>query len=110
MALSGSRKDAMSRVKMLRFLIRLGVVAMGAVGGAAQSPGNGPSASDTPLKGRVTSADGAPMEGVAVSMRADDGKTIITTSVYTDRDGRYYLPPLTAPLSDGPYKVWAQAV
>ena len=100
----------MSRVKMLRFLIPLGVVAMVAVGWAAQSPGNGPSASDAPLKGRVTSADGTPMEGVAVSMRADDGKTIITTSVYTDRDGRYYLPPLAAPLSDGPYKVWAQAV
>ncbi|OFW09613.1 MAG: hypothetical protein A3G20_01935 [Acidobacteria bacterium RIFCSPLOWO2_12_FULL_59_11] len=100
----------MSRVKMLRFLIPLGVVAMVAVGWAKQSPVQGGSASDAPLKGRVMSADGAPMEGVAISARADDRRTIITTSVYTDQDGRYALPPLAAPLSDGPYKVMAQAV
>ncbi len=64
---------------------------------AASLPGTG-------LQGKVKSADGKPLEGVAVSARAQ-GKTF-TTSVYTDRDGDYYFPAL----SDGQYQVWAQAV
>ena len=55
-------------------------------------------------RGVVTSSDGKPMEGVVISARAE-GKTI-TTSVYSDRDGRYLFPGLDA----GQYKVWAQAV
>ena len=35
----------------------------------------------------------------------EDGKTI-TTSVFTDEEGRYYFPPL----AKGHYHVWAQAV
>jgi streptogramin lyase len=56
------------------------------------------------LMGTVNSPDGNPMEGVAVSARAD-GRTF-TTSVYTDRKGKYFFPPL----GDGHYKVWAQAI
>ncbi len=58
----------------------------------------------TGLQGKVRSADGKPMEGVAVSARSQ-GKTF-TTSVFTDRDGDYYFPAL----SDGQYQIWAQAV
>ena len=56
------------------------------------------------LRGAVKSSDGKPMEGVAVSAQGQ-GKTF-TTSVYTNRDGEYYFPPLES----GAYRVWAQAV
>jgi streptogramin lyase len=49
---------------------------------------------DAPLKGTVTTADGKPMEGVAVSLRAE-GRNIRTT-VYTDGAGKYSFPPLEA--------------
>src|SRR5579863_10414432 len=60
------------------------------------------------MRGRVTSSDGKPLEGVPVSARAE-GQTV-TTAVYTDRDGRYFFPPLAPPQQDGAYKVWSQAV
>ncbi len=56
------------------------------------------------LTGMVTSSDGKPMEGVAVSARAAD-KTF-TTTVYTEANGRYSFPTL----ADGQYSIWAQAV
>ena len=67
---------------------------------------NSPAAAlpSTGLQGKVKSADGKPMAGVAVSARIP-GKTI-TTSVYTNSDSEYYFPPL----ADGQYLVWAQAV
>ena len=58
----------------------------------------------TPLMGTVTSSDGKPLEGIAVSARAQ-GKTF-TTSVYTNARGEYFFPPL----DDGQYRIWAQAV
>ena len=58
----------------------------------------------TGLMGAVKSAEGTPMEGVAVSARLSGQP--FTTSVFTDRDGEYYFPPL----ADGQYRVWAQAV
>ena len=58
----------------------------------------------TGLMGTVKSADGKVMEGVTVSARAN--AQTFTTSVYTDSDGQYYFPQL----SNGSYKVWAQAV
>ena len=88
----------MSKV-MLWALIPIAVVVL-----LGLSAAQGPSSSETPLKGTVKSSDGKPLEGVAVSARAD-GKTF-TTTVYTDRDGGDYFPPL----EDGQYKVWAQAV
>ena len=68
----------------------------------------GLSPSQSPLKGTVKSSDGKPLEGVAVSARAN-GKTV-TTTVYSDQDGRYLFPPLAPPQEEGQYSVWAQAV
>ena len=56
------------------------------------------------IQGNITSAAGTPMEGVIVSARASDDS--FTTSVFTDRQGRYVFPSLAA----GQYRVWAQAV
>lgn len=55
------------------------------------------------LAGKVNSA-GKPLEGVAVSARAD-GKTY-TTTVFTDSTGAYSFPAS----EDGRYSIWAQAV
>src|SRR5581483_2593647 len=62
------------------------------------------SSSAAGLSGTVVADDSKPMEGVAVSARADD-KTY-TTTVYTDPQGHYTF----SGLPDGHYKVWAQAV
>jgi streptogramin lyase len=64
-----------------------------------------PSPPATGLVGRVRSADGKPMEGVAVSARLQKGATS-TISVWTDQNGYYYFPSL----DDGQYQIWAQAV
>lgn len=56
------------------------------------------------LSGIVRDAGGGPLEGVAITAAVVDGT--ITTSVYSDDQGRYYFP--TAPA--GKYQVWAQAV
>jgi len=56
------------------------------------------------LTGAVKSASGTPLEGVAVSAQAPG--VPITTSVYTNADGRYFFPPMKA----GRYDVWAQAI
>ena len=55
------------------------------------------------LSGIVKSDAGAKLDGVTVSARAE-GQTI-TTSVFTDEEGDYYFPQMT----DGKYRVWAQA-
>ena len=86
-------------------LVGVGVLCL-AVGPApeafAQSTGS------PPLWGTATSASGEPMEGVAVSARAE-GRTT-TTSVYTDDQGQYFFPPLAPPFEAGTYRVSAQAV
>ncbi len=56
------------------------------------------------LSGTIKSASGSPIEGVAVSAKAPGD--LITTSVYTGADGKYFFPALKA----NKYKVWAQAV
>ncbi len=60
-------------------------------------------AADEQLSGTVT-AGGKALDGVTVSAKMA-GSTI-TTSVYTDKDGNYYFPPLPA----GKYNVWAQTL
>src|SRR5579863_4834688 len=55
------------------------------------------------LTGTVKSAAGLKMGGVTVSAKLDG--TTITTSVFTDEDGAYYFPAMSA----GHYDVWAQA-
>ena len=61
-------------------------------------------AADHLLSGTITARSGQALEGVTVSAKRD-GSTI-TTSVYTDATGQYFLPPLPA----GKYRVWAQAL
>ena len=90
----------MPRIPILLSVIGLFVVLVW-VGLPVVETANLPS---TGLMGTVKSADGKVMEGVTVSAR--DNAQTFTTSVYTDRDGQYYFPTLT----DGRYKIWAQAV
>ena len=61
-------------------------------------------AADAILTGAITSAAGEKMGGVTVSAKPE-GATI-TTTVFTDADGRYFFPPMPG----GKYRVWAQAV
>src|SRR5262245_32123138 len=56
------------------------------------------------LSGTITSADGKPLEGIAVSARAA-GRTV-TTSVFSNRSGAYAFPAMPG----GKYSVWAQAI
>jgi len=56
------------------------------------------------LTGTITSAAGAPIEGVVVS--AQVAGQPITTSVYTGADGAYFFPSMDS----NQYKVWAQAI
>ena len=62
------------------------------------------SETDVVLTGTVTSASGEKMGGATVSAHRS-GQTI-TTSVFTDQQGRYYFPPM----ADGQYSVRAQVV
>jgi streptogramin lyase len=55
------------------------------------------------LAGNVKSAAGARMSGVTVSAKIEN--STITTSVFTDEEGAFYFPPMSA----GRYEVWAQA-
>jgi streptogramin lyase len=52
----------------------------------------------------VTSDSGQKLAGGTVSLKGE-GQTI-STSVFTDEQGNYYLPPT---LAEGKYQVWAQA-
>jgi virginiamycin B lyase len=61
-------------------------------------------AADAILSGAVVSAAGEKMGGVTVSAKPE-GATI-TTTIFTDADGRYFFPPMP----EGKYRVWAQAV
>jgi streptogramin lyase len=61
-------------------------------------------AADAALSGGIRSASGERLEGITVSAKRE-GSTI-TTSVYTDKSGRYVFPAL----AEGKYRVWAQAL
>lgn len=69
--------------------------------GAAALPAA--STNDGRLIGAVRSSAGKNMEGVAILARMD-GRTV-TTTVFTDAEGRYEFPPMQR----GSYEVWAQA-
>ena len=88
----------MSRIKIVFSLSVALLILLGLTGTQAVSSAEGG------LAGTIKSAEGQPLEGVVVSARA--GGRSFTTSVYTDRKGEYYFPPL----DPGHYKVWAQAV
>jgi streptogramin lyase len=91
--------DNMNRFhSCLRSLGVFAVVLCGAL------PAIGAALPNTGLMGTVKSSQGKLLEGVPVSAKAQ-GSTI-TTSVYTNRSGEYYFPPLPA----GQYHLWTQAV
>lgn len=83
---------------LLGILLPVGLVCVGAI----VSPR--PAASATGLTGVVKSTEGNALEGVAVSAR--NLAESFTTTVYTDENGQFVFPSLTA----GKYTVWAQAV
>ena len=56
------------------------------------------------LTGTIKDADGKPMEGIAVSAKAQGSP--IMTSVWTNQNGAYAFPALDG----GRYRIWAQAV
>jgi streptogramin lyase len=91
----------MSRSYVILLVLGLGAVVLftGLPGASQTTPVPSPG-----LAGTVVGADGKPMEGVAVSAKAD-GATI-TTSVWTNQAGAYTFPQLEV----GSYQVWAQAV
>src|SRR5437762_10566450 len=90
---------------MSRFNVTLLALALSAVALSVGLPAISPTAAPSiELTGTVKGADGKPMEGVAVSAKAQ-GATI-TTSVWTNQNGAYAFPALDA----GQYRVWAQAV
>jgi streptogramin lyase len=62
------------------------------------------SAESTHLSGRISGPDGKAMSGVTISAKAQ-GSTI-TTSVFTDKNGRYVFPDLP----EGLYRLRAQAL
>jgi len=85
-----------------RLSLMLGIVLIAAT--VAISPAAQSARAPAVIQGTVKSADGSPMEGVVISARAADKS--FTTSVFSDRQGKYAFPPLDS----GQYKVWAQAV
>lgn len=82
--------------------ITIGTLSIVAFSFPQQSSGG--AASSIILAGTIKSAAGQALEGVVISAK-EEGKTI-TTSVFTDEEGRYYFTPL----AKGHYQVWAQAV
>lgn len=93
----------MRKARTAGFILIAGIVSLSSFSwrpsvSAARPVGN------TILSGVTRSLDGSVLEGVTVSARADGSP--ITTSVYSDEQGRYYFPPLTP----GKYRVWAQAI
>jgi streptogramin lyase len=70
--------------------------------GPALTQSGGAATGSAMLQGTVKSAAGAPLEGVIVSARSSNETW--TTSVYSDRQGNYSFPSLSA----GQYSMWAQ--
>ena len=78
-------------------------LALAAIGLSVSLPASVPSspAPSNELTGTVKGSDGKPMEGVAVTARAQGAS--FTTSVWTNQNGAYAFPALDA----GTYHVWA---
>jgi streptogramin lyase len=91
----------MSRIKWM--ISAAALLSLAALQPSLGAPQGKPAASAI-LTGAVRGADAKPMEGVSVSAAKVGGT--ITTSVYTDDQGRYFFPAAPA----GKYRVWAQAV
>ena len=80
-----------------------GVAAVGLVASFWTTPAQTQSSGGSGvIAGTIKNAAGSPIEGVIVSARS--ANETWTTSVYTDRQGRYDFPPMSA----GQYSMWAQ--
>ena len=90
----------MSRSRVAVLVLGLAAITF-SIGLPAVSPTAAPSME---LTGSVKDAGGKPLEGVAVSAKAEGSS--ITTSVWTNQNGAYAFPALDA----GRYRVWAQAI
>lgn len=90
------------RMPLLGVILGLGLLSL-SLGAVAQTPAER-GAAPSILAGAVSSPEGKPLDGIAVSARAAD-KTF-TTTVFTDERGEYFFPTLDS----GTYRVWAQAV
>jgi streptogramin lyase len=90
----------MSRSRVMVLVLGLAAIAF-STRLPAVSQGAAPSME---LTGTVKDAGGKPLEGVAVSAKAEGSS--ITTSVWTNQNGAYAFPALEA----GRYRVWAQAI
>src|SRR3954471_23237789 len=88
----------------MRFILSACVAAALVTAPALVSPLGPAFAADAILSGAIASAAGEKLGGVTVSAKPE-GATI-TTTVFTDADGRYFFPPMPG----GKYRVWAQAV
>ena len=87
----------------LGLLAERGGAPLGATAPQARTPQTEARPTGT-LGGAVRGTDGRPLGGVQVSAKA--AGTTITTTVFTDEQGRYFFPAMRA----GEYRVWAQAV
>src|SRR5580704_9560515 len=96
-------EPAMNRTRTRAFLKFVGVVLAALLVGVTLPPAAHAASDGMLLTGTVKSAAGAKMAGATVSAKMDN--STITTSVFTDDDGAYYFPPMSA----GHYEVWAQA-
>ena len=86
----------MSRSHMMLLALGLGAVVL-----SVSLPAISPTpAASIELTGTIKGADGNPMEGVAVSAKAQGAST--TTSVWTNQNGAYAFPALDA----GRYHIW----
>jgi streptogramin lyase len=90
----------MSRSRVVFLALGLAAVALSATLPAISET----AAPGIELTGTARRADGKPMEGVAVSAKAEGSS--VTTSVWTNQDGAYAFPALES----GRYRMWAQAL
>src|SRR5712671_7722785 len=96
--------DPIRALKERRTMTQIRGKLLASVAGLVVGFAAGGASADQLLTGAITSASGQKLEGVLVSAKKE-GSTI-TTSVYTDQNGEYFLPAM----ADGKYDVWAQTL
>lgn len=90
-----------NRTRSLPALLAALAVSLGTIAPPALARGEAPHGTPSFI-GTITTRSGQPLAGAAVSAQAID--RMFSTSVYTNRRGRYVFPHL----APGRYKLWAQ--